>query len=158
MGASNIHNGWRYDVTNSRLDFYFRGTRVGHIDANGMELATGDLEINAGTVNAQDGGTVTQSTNKTTGVTLSTNSGQITMNGAALADNAEATFVVTNTTVAATDVVAVCHGSAGTAGAYNVGANSIGAGSFAITVGNVSGGALSEAIVIHFVVLKGASS
>ena len=49
-------------------------------------------------------------------------------------------------------------GSAGTAGAYIVSANSIASGSFKITVSNVSGGSLSEAIVINFVALKGASS
>ena len=104
------------------------------------------------------GGTVTQATNKGTGVTLNTESGQITMNNAALADAAEVSFTVTNSKVAATDVVVACHGSAGTAGAYIVSANAIAAGSFAITVSNVSGGALSEAIVINFVALKGASS
>ena len=105
-----------------------------------------------------DGGTVTQATNKATAVTLNTLSGQITMNNAALADAAEVSFTVTNTKVAATDVVVACHGSAGTAGAYIVSANSIAAGSFKITVSNVSGGSLSEAIVINFVALKGASS
>ena len=73
-------------------------------------------------------------------------------------DAAEVSFTVTNSKVAATDVVVACHGSAGTAGAYIVSANSIAAGSFKITVSNVSGGSLSEAIVINFVALKGASS
>ncbi len=50
------------------------------------------------------GGTVTQATNKTTGVTLNAASGQITMNGASLAGGAEATFTVTNSEIAATDV------------------------------------------------------
>ena len=109
-------------------------------------------------LNLTDGGTVTQATNKGTAVTLSTESGQVTMNNAALADAAEVSFTVTNTKVAATDVVVACHGSAGTAGAYIVSANSIAAGSFKITVSNVSGGSLSEAIVINFVALKGASS
>jgi hypothetical protein len=36
MPASSIHNGWRYDPVNSRLDFYYRGTRVGAIDATGI--------------------------------------------------------------------------------------------------------------------------
>ena len=103
------------------------------------------------------GGTVTQSTNKTTGVTLNTASGQITMNGAELAGGAEATFTVTNSEIAATDVVVVNHSSAGTAGSYLVQANSIAAGSFAITVANV-GSTASEAIVLSFVALKGASS
>ena len=60
--------------------------------------------------------------------------------------------------VSATDVVVVNHGSAGTAGAYVVQANTLAAGSFKITVGNVSGGALGEAIVLNFVALKGASA
>ena len=47
--------------------------------------------------------------------------------------------------------------SAGTAGSYLVQANSIAAGSFKITVANV-GSTASEAIVLSFVALKGASS
>lgn len=158
MAVSGIHNGWRYDPANSRLDFYFRGTRVGHIDANGMELATGDLEINAGTVNVQDGGTVTQLTSKSTAVELNTNSGQITMNGAALAGAAEVSFTLTNSQIAATDVVVVNHGSVTTTGAYLVGVSAVASGSCSITVANLTGGALSEAIVLNFVVIKGASS
>jgi len=104
------------------------------------------------------GGTVTQATSKSTGVTLNAASGQITMHNASLADAAEVTFTVTNSEVSATDVVVVNHGSAGTAGAYVVQANTIAAGSFKVTVGNVSGGALAEAIVLNFVALKGASS
>ena len=79
------------------------------------------------------------------------------MNGAELAGGAEATFTVTNSEIAATDVVVVNHSSAGTAGSYLVQANSIAAGSFAITVANV-GSTASEAIVLSFVALKGASS
>ena len=104
------------------------------------------------------GGTVTQATNKGTGVTLNTESGQITMNNAALADAAEVTFTVTNDRVAATDVVVVNHGSGGTAGAYWLCVSTVAAGSFKISVGNLSGGSLSEAIVINFALIKGASS
>ena len=117
------------------------------------------FEVSAGKLaGPTTGGTVTQATNKSTGVTLNTESGQITMNDAALAAAAEVSFTVTNSKVAATDVVVACHGSAGTAGSYLVNANAIAAGSFAVTVSNVSGGSLSEAIVINFVALKGASS
>ena len=152
MAVSSIHNGCQYDANNSRLNFYYRGTRVGHINADG------DLAVTSGTIDIQDGGTVTQASNKSTGVTLSTNSGQITMNGAALGDDTEISFVVTNTNVAATDVVIVNHGSAGTMGAYVVQASNIGAGTFEVSVKNVSGGSLSEAIVVNFAVIKGASS
>ena len=117
------------------------------------------FEVTAGSlVGPTTGGTVTQSSNKSTGVTLNTESGQITMNDAALAAAAEVSFTVTNSKVAATDVVVACHGSAGTAGSYLVNANAIADGSFAITVSNVSSGSLGEAIVINFVALKGASS
>ena len=117
------------------------------------------FEVTAGSlVGPATGGTVTQATNKATGVTLNTESGQITMNEAALAAAAEVSFSVTNSKVAATDVVVACHGSAGTAGSYLVNANAIADGSFAVTVSNVSSGSLGEAIVINFVALKGASS
>ena len=117
------------------------------------------FEVTAGKLTGPTkGGTVTQATNKSTGVTLNTESGQITMNDAALAAAAEVSFTVTNSEIAATDVVVVNHGYAGNAGSYLVGVSAIAAGSFGITVTNVSGGSLSEAIVINFVALKGASS
>ena len=117
------------------------------------------FEVSAGKLaGPTTGGTVTQATNKTTGVTLNAESGQITLNDAALGAAAEASFTVTNDKIAATEVVVAVHGSAGTAGSYMVGVSAIAAGSFGITVTNVSGGSLSEAIVINFVALKGASS
>ena len=117
------------------------------------------FEISAGKLaGPTTGATVTQATSKSTGVTLNTESGQITMNNAALAAAAEVTFTVTNDKIAATDVVVVNHGSAGTAGAYLLGVSTVAAGSFKVTVTNASAGSLSEAIVINFVALKGASS
>ena len=72
------------------------------------------FDVTAGSlIGPTTGGTVTQATNKGTGVTLNTQSGQITMNNAALADAAEVSFTVTNSKIAATDVVVACHGSAG---------------------------------------------
>jgi hypothetical protein len=37
---SGKHNGWNWDRTNGRLDFYYQGTRVGHITAAGLTSAT----------------------------------------------------------------------------------------------------------------------
>jgi nitrogen fixation/metabolism regulation signal transduction histidine kinase len=104
------------------------------------------------------GGTVTQATSKTTGVTLNTITGAITMNAASLGSSVEATFTVTNSTVTATDAIIVNHASGGTAGAYLVGVASVGAGSFQIVVGNVTAGSLAEAIVLRFVVIKAVSA
>ena len=99
-------------------------------------------------------GSVTQATNKATGVTLNKVAGVITMADAALAAAAEVSFTVTNSECTASDVVVVNHASAGTAGSYLVQANSIAAGSFAITVANVSAGSLGEAIVLNYQILK----
>jgi len=100
------------------------------------------------------GGTVTQSTSKTTGVTLNKLSGQITMNNAALAAGAEVAFTLTNSFIAATDVVIVNVQSVGTAGSYLVSVGAVSAGSCSITVSNASAGSLSQAIVLNFAVIK----
>jgi hypothetical protein len=100
------------------------------------------------------GGTVTQATDKSTGVTLNKRCGQITMNAAALAAAAEVSFTLTNSVIAATDVVMVSIASGATAGAYSVQCDATAAGSCRISVGNRNAGSLSEAIVLNFVVIK----
>lgn len=99
------------------------------------------------------GGTVTQITSKSTGVTLSKVSGAITMNNAALAAGTIVSFVLTNTAIAATDVLILNHISGGTPGSYTLNARAA-AGSATIDVRNNTAGSLSEAIVIQFVVIK----
>jgi hypothetical protein len=99
------------------------------------------------------GGTVTQNTSKSTGVTLDKATGEITMNGAALAGQTVVSFTLTNSAIAAGDLVIVQHVSAGTLGAYNCTATA-GSGSATIYVSNLSAGSLSEAIVLKFVVIK----
>ena len=116
-------------------------------------LATATLGYTTGS-----GGTITQATNKTTAVTLNKINGEIVMNAAALADDATAAFTLTNSTIAATDVVIVNVASVGTAGAYQVTVGAIAAGSCSISVLNVSGGALSEAIKLNFAVIKAVAS
>ena len=104
------------------------------------------------------GGTVTQATSKSTGVTLSTNCGQITLNNAALASLAIVGFTVTNTVVAATDMVSVSIASGATANSYIAFVDTTAAGSYHITLQNISGGSLSEAIVLNVCVIKGVTS
>ena len=103
------------------------------------------------------GGAVTQATSRTTGVTLSRLTGQITTHNASLAAEASADFVVTNTAVAATDVVCVSIRSGSNGGGTIVTVSAVAAGSFTVRVhnGNVAGGtAETGAIVINFAVLK----
>jgi len=105
------------------------------------------------------GGTVTQATSKSTGVTLNTITGQITMNAAALAAATSVDFVLSDTSIAATDVVIVnIKSGPATAGTYQVGVDAIAVGSCTIQLRNISAGSLSEAVVLQFAVIKGANS
>ena len=124
---------------------------------NAGAQAGGNLsyDATAGTFGYGTGrGTVTQETNKSTGVTLNAPCGAITMNGAALSADTTVSFTLTNTSIAATDLLVLNHVSGGTAGAYLLNAQAA-AGSASINVTNISTGSLSEAIVIGFAIIKG---
>jgi hypothetical protein len=105
------------------------------------------------------GGTSSQATNKSTTVTLNKICGQITTSSAALASSTTVTFTLSNTAIAATDniVTALVSGNA-TAGTYNIWPEAIAANSCKINIRNISAGSLSEALVIAFSVIKGATS
>lgn len=103
-------------------------------------------------------GTVTQLTSKSTAVTLNKSMGRITMNNASLATATNATFTLNNTTISANDtVILTISGGQATPGSYNAFANALDTGSVSITLRNISGGSLSEAVVINFCVLHGAA-
>jgi hypothetical protein len=127
------------------------GTTITVYDLNRPLLGSTESAVGYST---GTGGTVTQASSKSTGVTLNKRCGQITMNNASLSAAAEVSFTLTNSTIAATDVVMVCIGSGATAGAYNVQCDAVAAGSCRISVGNMSSGSLSEALVLNFVVIK----
>jgi len=129
------------------------GTTITIYDLNRPLLGSTESAIGYST---GTGGTVTQATNKATGVTLNKRCGQITLNNASLGAAAEVSFTLTNSVIAATDVVMICIGSGATAGAYTVQCDAVAAGSCRISVGITSSGSLSEAIVLNFVVIKSA--
>ena len=122
----------------------------------GSILITGTGGLGYGT---GSGGTVTQATTsgKATGVTLSKTNGQITLAANALAASTTVEFLLTNTTIAATDILVLNHVSGGTAGSYTLNAQA-NTGNAKIQVRNVSLASLSEAIVIGFVVVKAATA
>jgi hypothetical protein len=115
-------------------------------------LATTTLGYTTGS-----GGTVTQSSSKSTGVTLNKATGQITLNGAALTANTNVAFTLTNSTIAANDILVFNHVSGGTIGAYNFNAVAS-SGSAVVTVRNITSGSLSEAPVVSFAVIKAVTS
>ena len=124
---------------------------------NAGAQAGGNLsyDATAGTFGYGTGrGTVTQGTNKSTGVTLNAPCGAITLNSAALSADTTVSFTLTNTSIAANDLLVLNHVSGGTAGAYLLNAQAA-AGSASINVRNITAGSLSEAIVIGFAIIKG---
>jgi len=127
-----------------------KGSPLTHVevDANFTNLNTDKAGYITG-----EGGTVTQATSKATAVTLNKKCGQITMHNASLAAATTVTFTLTNSTIAATDLLVLNHVSGGTAGAYLLNAQAA-AGSASINVRNGTAGSLSEAIVIGFAVIK----
>ena len=98
-------------------------------------------------------GTVTQATSKSTGVTLNKSAGQITMNNASLGATTNVTFTLTNSTLSAKDVLILNVSGAATSCAYNCFVSSMSAGSATVTLRNITGGALSEAVVLNFVII-----
>ena len=102
------------------------------------------------------GGTVSQSGNKSSAVTLNKLTGEITMTSTALAAATIVTFVLNNSTVAAGDQIVCTHHATGTFGAYTINGRVTGAGAASISVRNNSASSLGEAIVIKFTVIKSA--
>jgi hypothetical protein len=96
------------------------------------------------------GGAVTQGTSRTTAVTLNKTTGAITLFSAAGSATA-ATFTVTNSTVAATDVIILSQKS-GT-DLYDLMVTAVAAGSFNITF-RTTGGSTTEQPVFNFAVIK----
>lgn len=105
------------------------------------------------------GGTVTQITSRSTGVTLSKINGYIQTDTTSLAAGAIATFTVTNTTVAIGDVVIVAIRSGTTTAFTTARVSAVAAGSFDITVHNTHAStAETGAIRINFAVIKAVSA
>jgi hypothetical protein len=99
-------------------------------------------------------GTVTQATDKSTAVTLNKPAGRITMNNASLNTGTNATFTLNNSFISANDtVILTISGGQATPGSYNVFANGLAAGTVSISLRNISGGTLSEAVVINFAIV-----
>jgi len=102
-------------------------------------------------------GAVTQATSKSTAVTLNKSMGKITMNNAALAGGATALFTLNNNTISDNDVVVASISGGATAGAYWPFVADKAPGSATIGLYNNTAGSLSEAVVVNFVVIHGAS-
>jgi hypothetical protein len=148
----------RIQGTNGSRDaILFSDTRVYRSAASILSCDGGFVSLNAtkGLGYATGAGSaVTQLTSKSTGVTMNTVCGQITMNNASLAAGASVSFTFTNSTIAATDTVIVNIASAATADSYDVTVTAVASTSCRIQVHNFTAGALGEALVLNYAVIK----
>jgi len=138
----------------------FKGTIMSNTKATGVayldpEFSTMYATEEIGYAPAAQG-TVTQATNKSTGVTLNKSAGRITMNGALLASNTAVSFTLTNSLISTADAIIVNVSGGGTAGAYTTYVSSMTAGSAVLTLRNMTGGDLSEAVILNFAIIHGA--
>jgi len=121
------------------------------LTATGVIASTGTAGVGYAT---GAGGAVTQITSRTTPVVLNKTTGAITLFSAAGTTTA-ATFTVTNSTVAATDVIILSQKS-GT-DLYDLMVTAVAAGSFNITF-RTTGGTTTETPVFNFAVIKGVAA
>jgi hypothetical protein len=75
------------------------------------------------------------------------------MNGAALNGNTAVSFTLNNSFISSNDVLVVNVSAGGTAGAYTTYISSMTAGSAVVTLRNLTGGALSEAVVLNYAII-----
>ena len=99
-----------------------------------------------------EGGTVTQTTSKSTAVTLNKKCGKIIMSNAALAADTSVVFTLNNSFIKETDVLTLNHFTTGTLGNYAFNARCA-AGSANISVRNVTASSISNAIQISFALI-----
>lgn len=104
------------------------------------------------------GGTVTQATSRTTGVTINNICGRITLFSTTTTAGTFASFTVTNSAVASTDTVIVNIGSGATADRYGVSVTAVAAGSFRVQIHNIAAVGSAEAPVLNFAVIKAVSA
>ncbi len=121
------------------------------LTATGVIASTGTAGVGYAT---GAGGAITQGTSRTTGVTIDKTCGSITLFSAA-GSATPATFTVTNSTVAANDVILLSQKSG--ADLYDLKVTAVAAGSFNITF-NTTGGTTTEQPVFNFAVIKAVSA
>jgi len=111
----------------------------------------GNIQYN---LNIDDGGNVTQLTNKSTAVTCNGRTGRITTSGAALAGGTEVTFVVNNTYVQQYDLIILNIKDPVRANTYLATVAGVGTNSFNIMITNLDNNSHSDAIVLSFAVIQ----
>jgi hypothetical protein len=155
-GLTLTNNDLLADGTDTNIDIDLIPKGTGAVKSTRV-LATTSIGYGAGL-----GGTVTQGTSRTTGVTLDAPSGQITLFAGSISGHEADEFTLTNSYIGATDTIVlnIANGAAAaTRKYYQVHVCAVAAGSCVISVGNIDNATIpsagTESPVITFVVIKG---
>jgi hypothetical protein len=143
------------------LSAYGGAGRGANSDITSLNALTGDYQTSGATAKigykAGAGATYTQSTSKTTGVTVTTRTGVITMNGASLGANAKATFTVTLSGMTNNEHALVnLRGGFANQESYVLTSRATN-GAFQVILWNTTAGALSEAVEVLYTIVSGAA-
>lgn len=159
-------NGTSFDGTANITVTAAAGTLTGATLASGVTASSLTSFGGAATFTTTDkvgyatgaGGIISQSSPKTTNVTLNKICGEVTTASDSLAADTVVTFRVSNSTVSTNDVIAIQHQSGGTVGNYWVGAFVPFSGAFDVSIRNLTTGSLSDSLVLRFAVIKAVTS
>jgi hypothetical protein len=138
-------------ISNHAVVFTQNNAEAFRVDTSKNVLVTSSGGLGYGT---GSGGAVTQLTSRTTGVTLNKTNGSITLFSAANSTTFR-TFTVTNSTVAATDVILLSQRSG--VDRQQLLVTNVAAGSFDIAHATTTG-TTTEAPIINFAVIKAVTS
>lgn len=155
-GLTLTNNDLLADGTDTNIDIDLIPKGTGAVKSTRV-LATTSIGYGAGL-----GGTVTQGTSRTTGVTLDAPSGQITLFAGSISGHEADEFTLTNSYIGATDTIVlnIANGAdAATRKYYQVHVCAVAAGSCVISVGNIDNATIpsagTESPVITFAIIKG---
>lgn len=142
---------WHYASTDT-TDFTSRT----EIDSTGLLIHSQGLKVKgSGGLGYAFGGTVTQATDRNTGVTLNAPSGTITLANVAVTAGSWNAFRLTNSCIAAADCIVLSMRSAG-GKRYNPFVDEVGAGYCIILLQNQD--AATGTITLNFAIIKGSNS
>jgi len=162
VGSSLLLDNSRISTINTNADLELQPAGTGKVDVQSNLEAIGSIKSSgtAGVGYATGaGGVVTQVGSKTNSVTLNKICGQITTTADSIGSGNSASFTLTNSTIADSDVVYVSIKSgASVAGAYTIFCDAVATGSCRISIFNLSGSPKTDTLVINYSVIKSVNS
>lgn len=140
--------------------FYTGHTLRCSLNGSGNATFAGNVTVGGGTLGygAGSGGTVTQATSKSAAVALNKPSGQITTHNESIPAGESRSFTCFSSAVTNDPITANLLLGFGNPNSYRCEVIQTSTGGFSIRLTNISGGALAEALVIQYNIIKGSTT